>query len=753
MADNSTNSTSSGGGGDDGGNNDALNWVALVVSLVALLGTIAQVLQQYYASAAGFANCGENVMGQWYKTTKRIFRPTELRFEVQFEAPVIFVCPPTNKNGPVKLVPIEFVSGTADSLQRTRSLPAGEEEKQRQATRENTVHTADNERATWVTLLSQLHNMERESRDWQELHYGPHNPGTVEEQLQNPELAGHTLAVALQAKQRSWDTMPTDVKKPYATTTICHLLEIAAMLGVYWKEFDRSRDRYRAEGNGYILTGTQITDLGLMFTFQISGGSRFKENRVIPADEVKELCCGSVSTIFRADKDSRRLGVLNEDPRDLGMLQLGHLNEIAETMVLIDCNTITASYFRNPSAKHTHLFPVPFELVGMLCKNLHIPGTPFRMVPNPTPYHWDKKFFNLRKLMNEYHKRMKNLKGIRGLDEFVETTGRVVHELHENKKKERARRLQEQAIVNEKKEAIQKEKEKQASLRGSIKGAPEEQRPAVEPAKTPPKWRQKVNEVLARVGISKPEKKPSRDEESQAPSTDKLQCEPRIQTPDHGKPADKVPESRPGYSMELLKALDTAIAECDKHLLREHRGLVRTVIREHFQEVLKLLNGDDEDEDSVPAGPSGRSDDGRRKARRFEELRAASPEDRQRIFMDIYFSEILDEVKKRAAKSLSKMTFYHPPNPSNTPPSSPKSVRSAFLQPPDIISGDPSDAESDTGNGTKEEAKHLEPRAAAIWCVLIFRMLCWLILHDFDKNDVQISKSELLGSRLPVYIA
>lgn len=40
-----------------------------------------------------------------------------------------------------------------------------------------------------------------------------------------------------------------------------------------------------------------------------------------------------------------------------------------------------------------------------------------------------------------------------------------------------------------------------------------------------------------------------------------------------------------------------------------------------------------------------------------------------------------------------------------------------------------------------------------IWCTLVFRMICWLMLHDFNKQDVQVSKNELIGSRMPVYIA
>lgn len=39
-----------------------------------------------------------------------------------------------------------------------------------------------------------------------------------------------------------------------------------------------------------------------------------------------------------------------------------------------------------------------------------------------------------------------------------------------------------------------------------------------------------------------------------------------------------------------------------------------------------------------------------------------------------------------------------------------------------------------------------------IWCTLVFRMICWLLLHDFDKEDVQKPKGELMGNRLPVYI-
>lgn len=341
---------------DGGGDGDRLNLIALIVSLVALLGTVAQVLQQYYASAQGYQNCGESVMGEWHRSKKRRFRWSELRFEVQFESPVIFVCPPTNERGPVPKQPIKFITGTQESLEKTKTLLAKDENQRLMALKNNQVHTADNERATWVTLLSHLQTMEQESRDWQQNQLKNFPPPGPSQSLDLAGIESHTLVVAVQSKKRSWDTMPPDVRKPYATTTMCHLLEIAAMMGIYWKEFDRSKDKYRAEGNGYMLTGSNIHDLGLMFTFRITGKSHFGENRVIPVDEVKEMCCGSASTIFQEIKDNRRLEFPNEDSKDLAFLHLGSMAEIAETLVQMECNTNTADYFLR-KGKHTHLFP------------------------------------------------------------------------------------------------------------------------------------------------------------------------------------------------------------------------------------------------------------------------------------------------------------------------------------------------------------------------------------------------------------
>ncbi|KAK3906390.1 hypothetical protein C8A05DRAFT_40811 [Staphylotrichum tortipilum] len=586
-------------------------------------------------------------MGRWSALKRRIWRPTELRFEVQFETPVIFVCPPTNTKGPIKNKPIHFVDGTPLSLEQTLSLLPHDQEAVRHSFQQSGVHAADNELASWVTLLSQLQLMEKESREWQYYysnHGLPHDVPLV-------DFQSHTLAVAVQAKKRSWDTMPSSVKKPYATTAMCHLLEIAAMMGIYWKEFDRAHDRYRAEGNGYILTGSNVADLGIMFTLQIYGKSRFEDNRVIPVDEVKELCYGFVSTLFQSHvRDRRRIEFPNEDLKDLSFLQLGSLDEIAETMVLIECNTDTANYFRSDDTKHSHLFPLPFELLGMLGKTLRIRNSAFRMLPNPTPYHWDKNVFNIRSLVMEYEKKISDsdtdLPCGPQIEALVEHATTLVHALRKDKH-----------------------------------------------------------------------------------------------------------SNTPGYSMPLLDTLHGVLDKCDEFLMEVDRDLVRMVVREHFQEVLKLINdksGADGDDDTKSTYSMGKL-----RAEHFDELTAASPELRQEAFMDLYFFKVLAQVRERAVMSYRRhrTTPYRSSSIVGTfegnslsPSVTPSQLVSPLLsiQPPVRF------PRSDDGD---DAIMTLESQVSAIWCTLVLRMLCWLLLHDFNKKDVQIPKSELMGSRLPVYIA
>lgn len=343
----------------------ATSVVALIIALIAFVAAFLQVMQQYYASAVGYSQCTEKVMGGWAKTKHRRFEWSELRYEVRFEAPVIFVSPPNNKNGPIPNEKIYFLDGSKQSLEETWTTAEMDLRKEySELSEKERVHTAENERASWFIMLYALQRMEAKSSEWQQKQYGP--PGELTEKYGLPKLPPslkehHTLTAALQRKRKSWDTMPPTIIRPYATTTMCHLVEMLAALGVYWKVFDRRKDRYWAEGNGFLVLGSRVEPLGLMFSFQVYGQCNFESNRVIPVDYVKELCFGYVSTIFRSSFDTRRLQLPGDMPEDLGWFLTTTNRDIAESLRLIGCNNNTVNYYLDGGRRTSHLFP------GMIC--------------------------------------------------------------------------------------------------------------------------------------------------------------------------------------------------------------------------------------------------------------------------------------------------------------------------------------------------------------------------------------------------
>lgn len=687
---------------------DAISVVALVISVVALVGAILQLLQQYASSAEGYANCGEAVMGEWYKTRRRKFRWSELRFEVQFDAPVIFVCPPGNHKGPLgeksDKIPLWHIQGTIDSEIETRT-PSVESENKKSADKgdrhklHKAVHTADNERANWFILLQALHEMEGKSQAWQAMQLsqdrkllGPKQGAALPAEV--APWSAHSVVAALQPKRKSWDTMPSEVRKPYATTTICHMVEIAAMLGLHWREFDRSNHKYRAEGNGYLLTGDNVDDLGILFRFQVYAKNKFEQRRIIPSNAVKMLAFGNVPTIHGPEK-----GKAVEDLEDLkssGVLQFGNASELAESLTYYGCNSKTTSYFRDEKKwKQAHLFPVVFEVLGMVATSVYIPSTYFRFLPNPTTYTWNRKNFSLRKLLLEFRKAIQS-PAIAGTHHILELQS----------------------------------------------------------------WSDDLH----------------------------------VHLKDWANEDD--------FSLALLTCLHATIQKCDAYLAPKEDAamnermaqMVKLVVREHVQEVMRLLNdayafenNDDEDSDdstlsSRERGTTGAAAPANKKTNNnnnnnaesnrsttfFDVLNTAAPEERQRELVNEYFNTVRVAVMQNTPATLKKRdTAPYVPSVASRSDffdlASPSSGQGIVESPP-VTPGYFAAASEEKSEDVQEKIlEHPSLRrmptganaelAQEIWCTLVFRSFCWLLLHDFHKKDVQISKSELYASRLPVYIA
>jgi uncharacterized protein YsxB (DUF464 family) len=329
-------------------NQNVFGLTALIVSLVALVTTVLQVLQQYFSSAEGYRRCAQSVMGDWASGTHRKLRWGEFRVEVVFETPVILVAPPTNEKGPIPGRPIYYIDGTENSYRRTRVLKKEDLKKQEQnanaMSAASRVHTADDERASWVTFLSALQTAEEDSRKWDKkarMECPPRNGIHI-------PMPDYAIAVGLQSKTRSWDFIPSSITKPYATTAICHLVEMMAMLGIYWKVFDQISWNLRAEGNGYILTSTSVHGLGVMVVFAVTGkAEKNTDKRVIPCSAVKELAFGTVPNIFEEEDY-----LSNPDVQSL-QLEFGTADVVASTLESLGCTQETLARW---GRDHKHIF-------------------------------------------------------------------------------------------------------------------------------------------------------------------------------------------------------------------------------------------------------------------------------------------------------------------------------------------------------------------------------------------------------------
>lgn len=149
------------------------------------------------------------------------------------------------------------------------------------------------ERCSWVDLLSAMQVQEKTSRAWDNTCLPEGNPGH-----------NHTICYLMQKRKGCWDLMPPSATRPFAVTTVCHLVEIISMLGLVWTEFDMKRSTLRAEGNGYMINSEHMPGLGVLTRFSQVERPNNKENRIVPCIELKRLCFGQVPSIFDSIRET-----------------------------------------------------------------------------------------------------------------------------------------------------------------------------------------------------------------------------------------------------------------------------------------------------------------------------------------------------------------------------------------------------------------------------------------------------------------
>lgn len=329
--------------------------VALIISLVALTVTTAQLTQQYLATAVGYANCGQRVMGPWAQHTRLRFQPRQLRFEVLFDVPVFtlgLLNQPISAELSTPAAPIQYLDKIpADLPFPDESIIAG-------------VHQASGlygRSATWLFVMFLLHQMEVDSRRWHTHRRGQNEPSSWQSGL--PIGLQTKLSIGVQRRTYSLDMMPDGAKRPFASTAFTNLIGMVAMLGAHWKQFDRREDRYLAEGNGCLITGNHVPFLGIVFSFYKSGRNEFSSRRVIPSPDMKLYCFGYARTIFWKGKDYGRVS-LNFNPGvgyNVAVLKLTSREKTAQWISTLRCHRRTCGYFLDKWEGNTsHIFPSKF---------------------------------------------------------------------------------------------------------------------------------------------------------------------------------------------------------------------------------------------------------------------------------------------------------------------------------------------------------------------------------------------------------
>lgn len=122
--------------------------------------------------------------------------------------------------------------------------------------------TPSHELACWIIFLYVLQkSVESERREFilkgGAYHVSDHAKG---------RLSDATLPLTYRVT-RSWDFMPPEVVRPFASTTVSDIAIIALRMGMSWKTFKPEEGAMEAEGNGQAMSSTLVRALGIMLRY------------------------------------------------------------------------------------------------------------------------------------------------------------------------------------------------------------------------------------------------------------------------------------------------------------------------------------------------------------------------------------------------------------------------------------------------------------------------------------------------------
>ncbi|KAL9024813.1 MAG: hypothetical protein Q9180_007799, partial [Flavoplaca navasiana] len=358
---------------------------ALVVSLVALVTTVSQVLSQLFATADGYRRCQTSIIGGWGGQTHRKFRWTDLRFETIYTTPRFSLMPYTGKTvicgtGAMtnrRIQEYNPLDGTPEMIEKTYATPLHQ-------TSSLTFSNWFSEMASWVRFIDALHSNAAQTRmlvastkrtrvEHQEDHLKGASLATSSKgsMLRHEEDWKGYMIPMVTSQQHSWDFVPPDVIRPLAIATLQDIAIFSRRLGMRWKTFEPSEGILRAEGNGHTMDSTIVRSVGLVVQFSISDPLRYHKS-------FKELFIPTMPA------DKMGFGIL---PGDRNLSIPDHtIGTPAECLARTYEVDIQAGDTLKDWMNENGWTPGFSDIIGLAAPMIRLPGTTIITVPRPAVY-------------------------------------------------------------------------------------------------------------------------------------------------------------------------------------------------------------------------------------------------------------------------------------------------------------------------------------------------------------------------------
>ncbi|KAK4112645.1 hypothetical protein N656DRAFT_69871 [Canariomyces notabilis] len=260
---------------------DATALTALIISLVALVVAVGQILQQYVATADGYRRCLPSVMGQWGTKSERRWRFMEFRFETIYYVPSISVGPPgvvvADSKSISELRQKDWrkidLSNSTYTLKSIEPLINDTEEHKRKYGDYGAM-------VCWVAFLERLYERQKEIEDAFEWWW----PAPESKDFQRHVNTMPTIP-CVRILRRSWDFMPPEVVRPLCETTISDIALLVLRLGMSWKEFNPANRKLRAEGPGSLITSRYVPSVGLCLEYITTGYAKVSKEPIRPTTD------------------------------------------------------------------------------------------------------------------------------------------------------------------------------------------------------------------------------------------------------------------------------------------------------------------------------------------------------------------------------------------------------------------------------------------------------------------------------------